>query len=135
MTDNSSSRLHDVFFYGLYMDPELLEQKGVKPRDPRPAYVDGFELNIGNKATLIRKPGAVAHGMVYSLTHAEIHALYGGAGLHEYAPEAITAYLGKDAIPVLSCNLIEPPGIGESNPEYEQKLRSVMQNLQIQCVF
>ena len=28
--DNSVNRLHDVFCYGLYMDPGILKSKGVK---------------------------------------------------------------------------------------------------------
>lgn len=68
VTDNSKERLHDVFFYGLYMDPDILEQKGVIPRDPRTAVAKGFELKIGNKATLLRKPEGFAYGMVYCLS-------------------------------------------------------------------
>ena len=74
MTDNSKNRLHDVFFYGLYMDPDVLEQKGVQPRNPRIAKVEGYELRIGSKATLLRERGGVAYGVVYSLTHSEINS-------------------------------------------------------------
>ena len=77
MADNSRERLHEVFFYGLYMDPDILEQKGVEPRNPRIANAEDFELRIGNKATLLRAPGESTHGIVYSLTHQEINSLCG----------------------------------------------------------
>jgi hypothetical protein len=50
-----------VFFYGPFMDEELLRAKGVQPANPRQACVRGFALRIGERATLpspTRAPGA-----------------------------------------------------------------------------
>ena len=127
--DNSKERLHDVFFYGLYMDPILLEQKGVEPRNARIALAENYELRIGNKATLLRAVGKQAHGIVYSLTHDEVYSLYWGAGFDDYASEAVMVRIGDEAIPVLCCNLIEPPAEDESNFEYERNLRAAMLRL------
>ncbi len=124
MVDNSNIRKHDVFFYGLYMDPDVLSQVGVEARNPRIASINDFALAIGNKATLLRAPGQRAHGVIYALTHAEIHQLYWGAGLDEYAAEALLADVDGVSVPVLCCNLITPPAEGESNPDYEAKLRA-----------
>ena len=52
--DNSENRLVDVFFYGLYMDEEILLKKGVKIRNQRKAYVKDFVLRVGKMATLLR---------------------------------------------------------------------------------
>jgi len=52
--DNSINRLHDVFFYGLYMDEDILKSKGITIRNQRSAYVDNYELRIGDLATLLR---------------------------------------------------------------------------------
>ena len=73
--DNSLNSLQEVFFYGLYMDPEILKSKGVEPRNPRIAIVKGYKLRIGNMATLLRSEGSEANGIVYSLTHSEIVVL------------------------------------------------------------
>lgn len=127
--DNSKERLHDVFFYGLYMVPELLEQKGVVPRNPRKGSAKGFELRIGNKATLLRSKGKTAYGMVYSLTHDEIYSLYQGAGLNDYAAEALMVNIENETLPALCCNLINPPDASESNHEYESKLKIAMKDL------
>ncbi len=43
----------DVFFYGLFMDEALLKTKGVIPANLRYASVLGFQLRIGNRATLV----------------------------------------------------------------------------------
>jgi len=129
--DNSEKRLHHVFFYGLYMDPEILKLKNVEPRDPQIGYAKHFELRIGNKATLLRAPGMKAHGIVYSLTQGEIDALYKESGLTEYNPEAVMVHIGSNAIPTLCCNLTVPPEADESNPEYEQKLLAAMERLEV----
>jgi hypothetical protein len=129
MDINSQERLHNVFFYGLYMDPEILEQKGVIPRNPQVGIAEGYELRIGNKATLLRSSKKSASGMVYSLTHKEIDSLYWGAGLDEYAAEAIFVKVGNETIPALCCNLITPPEEGESNPDYGCKLKIAMNRL------
>ena len=39
--DNSKDRLVDVFFYGLYMDEEILKLKSVIPRNQRKALIHG----------------------------------------------------------------------------------------------
>ncbi len=128
--DNSPSRLHSVFFYGLYMDPDILRDKGVEPRDPEKARVDGYRLRVGRMATLLRDDGASAHGMVYRLTYPEIESLYRGAGLDAYITEAVlVATLDGVVSPALCCNLRVPPAGDEENPDYLRRLVSVMQKL------
>ena len=125
--DNSQNRLQEVFFYGLYMDPKILESKGVNPRNPRVVKVKGYKLRIGKLATLLRDEGSEAYGIVYSLTHSEIYKLYTGSGLNEYVSESLMAYTRDNHIlSVLCCNLLTPPEKDESNIEYENKLMACM---------
>lgn len=131
MDNNSASRLHQVFFYGLYMDPAILQQKGVFARQPRVAYAENYQLRIGHKATLLRKAGERAYGMVYALTHAEINDLYHGAGLDDYAAEALMVTIDDQQVAVLCCNLIEPPAADESNEIYQEKLMAAMDSLNL----
>lgn len=130
--DNSKNRLNHVFFYGLYMDPELLKAKGVQPRNPRRAVAKGYRLRIGNMATLLREADAEAHGIVYELTHDEVNALYWGEGLDAYVAEALVVETeGGEKVVALCCNLLEPPGDDESNPEYLGKLTQCMKKLKV----
>ncbi len=46
------------------MDPNVLKQKNVEPRNPRLGFVKNYELRIGEKATLLRAPAAKTHGLV-----------------------------------------------------------------------
>lgn len=128
--DNSLNRLHRVFFYGLYMDPDILRDKGVEPRNPEKARVAGYRLRVGKMATLLRDDDASAHGMVYRLTYPEIESLYWGAGLDAYIAEAVLVETLDGAVsPALCCNLRMPPADDEDNPDYLHRLISVMQKL------
>ena len=119
----------DAFFYGLFMDVELLRQGGAKPANPRRAHVDGFALRIGERATLVPSPGARAYGMLIALTHAELERLYGAPGLERYRPEAVIAQLDGIAVPALCYNLLEAPQPHERNPDYALRLRRVLAKL------
>ncbi len=120
----------DGFFYGLFMDPEVLRQAGVKPSNLRRAHVENFALRIGQRATLVPSPGARAYGMAIALTHAELEGLYGAPGLEAYRPEAVLAHVPAGGmIPALCYNLVQAPAAHERNPEYAARLQRVLENL------
>jgi len=130
--NNSESRLHDVFFYGLYMDPEILKSKDVDPRNPRIGFAEGYQLRLGNMATLLRDKEAKAYGVVYSLTHEEVALLYAKSGLDMYVSESLLVTLDSgECIPTLCCNLLTPPEESESNEEYMAKLLQCMERLNV----
>ena len=125
-----SDRRIDAFFYGLFMDGEILHKAGVEPTDPRRAYVDGFALRIGQRATLVPAAGGRAYGMLFALTHAELVRLYAAPGLEQYQPEAVLAQpLVGTPLPALCFNLGEAPQPHERNPEYAAQLRRVLREL------
>jgi hypothetical protein len=120
----------DGFFYGLFMDVDVLRQNGVEPASLRPAYVADFALRIGQRATLIPSAGARSYGMLVALTHAELQQLYGAPGLEHYRPEAVLATLADGtAQPALCYNLLDAPQPHERNPQYAMRLKEVLQRL------
>lgn len=126
MTD----RRIDGFFYGLFMDSDILRRSGVAAMSPRRAYVDAYALRIGLRATLVPSPGARAYGMVFALTHDELDTLYTAPGLEHYRPEAVIAQtLEGEALPALCYNLREAPGPDEANAEYASRLRAALSSL------
>ena len=50
-----------VFFYGLFMDPEALQERGLRPCDPRRSHVDRIALRLGKRATLVPHPEGRVH--------------------------------------------------------------------------
>ena len=121
-----SSRRVDAFFYGLFMDADLLRSKGVTPRDPALATVAGFALRIGQRAALVPDPESQVHGVVMSLTLPELERLYAEPSVREYKPQAVLAELAGGGVTAALCyNLPTPPRSSERNQEYVTKLRAV----------
>lgn len=122
-----ADRQVEGFFYGLFMDDDVLLESNVSASNPRRAYVDGFALRIGLRATLVVEPKARAYGMILSLTHDDLDRLYGAPGLELYKPEAVLAHsLDGDPYPALCYNLRTAPGPDEANPDYAERLRAAL---------
>lgn len=127
---NDTSRRIDVFFYGLFMDDALLRGKGVNPQNRRSAFVENFCLVIGARATLIPCANGIVHGILFSVTHGEVDALYSEASVSVYRPEAVSAHLADGSvIPALCFNLPAPPSSDERNPQYASKLRELAERI------
>ena len=125
-----SDRRIDGFFYGLFMDIDILRQADVAPVNPRRAYVDNFALRIGQRATLLPSAGGRVYGMVFALTHSELERLYTAPGLEQYRPEAVLARsLEGTAVPALCYNLREAPRPDERNPDYAKRLQRALSKL------
>lgn len=119
-----------VFFYGLFMDEELLRAEGLQPESAERAAVDGFALQIGQRAALVPTPGGRVHGVVFSLTLSELDRLYSEPSLQAYRPQAVLAHLANGGVIAALCyNLPQPPLPTERNPEYAAKLRAVAQKV------
>jgi len=124
------SRNADVFFYGLFMDNELLRAKGLAPGRAELASVDGLSLRIGQRAALVPAPGSRVHGVVVSLTLADLDRLYSEPSVQAYKPQAVLANLATGGVIAALCyNLSQPPPPTERNPEYATKLRAVAQKV------
>ncbi|MGB6487973.1 MAG: gamma-glutamylcyclotransferase family protein [Steroidobacteraceae bacterium] len=125
-----NERRIDGFFYGLFMDVGVLRNSGVVPVNPRKAYVDGFALRVGSRATLVPSPRARAYGMLIALTHPELERLYGAPGLDQYRAEAVLACcIEGGAVPALCYNLPVEPRADERNPDYAARLQKVLRDL------
>ena len=116
----------DVFFYGLFMDEELLRSKGLQPERGELASIEGVSLRIGQRAALVPSASGRVHGVVFSLTLGELERLYSEASVRAYEPQAVLARLiSGGTIAALCYNLREPPSPTDRNPEYAAQLRRV----------
>ena len=131
MTEDKVRRI-DVFFYGLFMDDGLLREKGMNPTNRRVAFVENFSLVIGARATLVPCPSRTVHGVIFSLTHSEVDALYSEASVGAYRPEAVSTRLADGSVvPALCFNLPVPPSTDERNPQYVSKLRELAARIRL----
>jgi hypothetical protein len=103
-----------TFFYGSYMNLDVLAGVGVVPGEVRVARLPGYDLVIAPRANLIPSERAVAYGIVAGLAHDELERLYAHAreALGEvYLPEPVLVeLLGGGFVPALCylCPRMEP---------------------------
>ena len=121
--------MKSVFFYGLFMDEDLLKNKGFHPTNKKLAFADGFGLRIGEKATLIKSASERSYGIVMDLSEDEINRLYSAPGVEEYLPEEIEVFdMNGNADRVLCYNLPISKLTG-SNKEYAKSLSAAAQKM------
>lgn len=106
MTEAASARVW-VFFYGSYMDLEVLRENGLTPTVWEVARAPCFDIQIGPRANLIHSERDVVWGINCAASHAELGHLYGMHGQKNlgevYLPEAILTYTGDGQLrPVLT---------------------------------
>jgi hypothetical protein len=83
--------MKSVFFYGLFMDEDLLKEKGLNPSAATISYVTGYGLRIGERATLMQSSQQRSYGSVIQLDEEDIEILYGDKSVEDYVPEEVTA--------------------------------------------
>ena len=129
---SDAPRKRPVFFYGLFMDPEVLRGHGIEAEEGRRARVDGHALRIGERATLVPLDGAHAYGMAYGLEAAQLQALYSADGLESYAPTVVTVHFEDGMSAPAECwVLAQAPAASAHNPDYVRKLREALTRLRV----
>jgi hypothetical protein len=79
-----------VFFYGSFINREVLAKTGLVLRNVEVARLSGFDILIETLATLVRSDQHCVYGIVGDATHAELRSLYGQDWLGgTYLPEAV----------------------------------------------
>jgi len=69
-----------VFFYGLFMDEELLKAKGIQSAEVRVGFVNGHRLRIDSRATLVRHPDGRAYGAMMEIAISDAATCYNSPG-------------------------------------------------------
>lgn len=118
-----------VFFYGLFMDQELLRKLGVAPSNAVAGFVEGFELCIGERATLQRRPGAKSHGVVMDLDNAEATSLYSEGSVADYVPEIVNVELANGGSVEATCYNLPAEKVTGANEDYARSLFEVASKL------
>lgn len=87
-----------TFFYGSYMNLDVLREVDYAPRNYEMARLPGFALTICPLANLVRSEHDMAYGIVATGTHAELERLYDHAEEvlgGRYLPEAVLVETGQ----------------------------------------
>ena len=118
-----------VFFYGLFMDKELLASKGIEPSEISAGFVDGFSLCIGERATLVRHPDSRAYGVTMDVSPEEVAALYAEESVADYLPETVVVELLDGARVEATCYNLPGDKVMGTNKKYAELLLTVATQL------
>ncbi len=118
-----------VFFYGLFMDVDLLAAKGIFPSDARTAFLDGYSLRIGERATLVPDADERTFGILMDIGQSEVSELYSEASVADYVPETVLVELADgEKLEATSYNLPADKVIG-TNSDYAKSLLKLADRL------
>lgn len=78
-----------TFFYGSFMNLDVLQQGGYIPERYEAARLNGFDIRIQPLATLIRSDQHCVYGIVASSTHEQLRRLYSQDWVGTYWPEPV----------------------------------------------
>lgn len=78
-----------VFFYGSFINVDVLADVDMVPEDVRTARLPGFEIRIEPLANLVRSERHCVYGILCRAGHEELRRLYGQGWVGTYLPEAV----------------------------------------------
>lgn len=123
--------MKSVFFYGLFMDQELLKGKGFSPSNSKHAYLLGYRLRIGARATLVPHSGARSYGTVMELENRELEDLYGSDGVEDYVSKTVKVNTISGELLEAITYILPTEKTSEINSEYAVKLSSTAKKLNL----
>ncbi len=113
-----------VFFYGSFINPDVLRGAGLVPDRVEVARLGGFDIVIRPLANLVRSDQHSVYGILVTATHAELGRLYdyardklGGS----YLPEAVLAETNGTGRPAL-CYIAPERGPGTASNDYIDRI-------------
>jgi hypothetical protein len=78
-----------TFFYGSFMNLDVLKQGGYVPEQYEVAKLSGFDIRIQPLATLARSDQHCVYGIVALGTHEQLRRLYSQGWVGMYLPEPV----------------------------------------------
>jgi hypothetical protein len=114
----------NIFFYGSFMDLELLRTLGVVPKTFGKAELKNWSIAFSSMATLVQSEGDSVYGTIAELSRDEVRMLYTRDDLKHYSPVDIAVATERNKRVPAQC-YISKPGAGQK-PSVEY-LRRVIQ--------
>lgn len=121
-----SARRIDVFFYGSYINFNVLGEAGIFERPFETARLPGYRLEIGPLANLVPDDGSQAFGIVTHLSHWELDCLYTGHARERlggvYLPEAVLVFNVENNMMPALCYLSHDTRRSDPDPAYVDRI-------------
>lgn len=119
----------DVFFYSYYLNDAFLINRHTFPENPRAARLHHWQLSLKRDSTLIPNPEAFADGVIYSLTEAELTALYAYDDIVNYQRRTVTVELLSNGQKVDVFCYFAPESKTNSLPKNPEHVRILLESM------
>lgn len=108
---NNSGELKQVrvFFYGSFINRDVLARSGYHPAKMEVARLDGFDIATCPLATLIPSDRDCVYGVLTMATHAQLAKVYGEEWVRGYSPEAVVVTTPDGALHPALCYIAPSP--------------------------
>jgi hypothetical protein len=119
----------EVFFYGLFMDKDILMKNGINPSNPRKGYLNNYALKIGNRASLIQCIKEKSHGIIMTIADEEIIKLYAEKSVADYIPEKVEVVTETNEHIIATCYNLPLELMTGTNEVYANSLHKLAKKL------
>ena len=119
----------EVFFYGLFMDKDVLLKNGIYASGPRRACLHNYTLKIGNRASLVRSEREKVLGILMTVNDEEIINLYSEKSVADYIPEKVEVVTETNEHLTATCYNLPLELITGTNHTYSKLLYELAKRL------
>lgn len=112
----------NVFFYGLFMDVDILANNDVYPTRQDIGYLQDYTLKIGNRASLIPSKNKRAYGILMTVDSDKMQDLYAEPSVADYIPEEATIVLNTGKTVAGICYNLPAELLTGTNTNYAKSL-------------
>ncbi len=118
-----------IFFYGSFMDLEVLRTLGVVPRTFETAELKHWNISFRPLATLVRSEENSVYGIVAEMSRTDVETLYSRDDMKHYRAIDVTVETERDKHVPVQC-YISKRGTGQKpSVEYLQRVIHAAENL------
>ncbi len=118
-----------VFFYGSFMDVDLLRTRGVVPKAFEVAMLKHWDIVFSPLATLVSNQARSVYGIVADLSRTDIELLYSGEELKSYRPIEVIVKMRRNKSVRAQCYISQPTPGPKPPADYLHRVIAAAQNL------
>ena len=118
-----------IFFYGSFMDLEVLRTLGVVPKTFETAELKNWSITFSPMATLVQSEGDSVYGTLADLSPDEVRMLYTRDDLKHYNPVDITVATKRNKRVPAQCYISKPGKRQKPSVEYLLRVTQAAESL------
>lgn len=120
------NKLVEAFFYGLYMDEDLLRCLRFTPAGSQKVYLPCYQLDLRGQVKITPHKDSRVWGMLISLPESHLQAMYDFESTRDYVSGSVDVVTEQGGIVAANCYNLPEDSEAEPNLEYLEKLVTLL---------